>query len=344
MPHPIVEAPYLWLIPAFPLLGMLFNAALGARAGRSRVGVVAPAVVGLSFLTACYALAQLLGAGEGAALHDRVYPWIAAGSLHLDVAFNFDPLSAVMTLVVTGVGFLIHVYSTGYMAKDEDYARYFTYLNLFTFAMLLLVLADNMVLLFVGWEGVGLCSYLLIGFWYQDNDNANAGKKAFIVNRIGDAGFLLGLFLLFWHLGAGTHGLTFREIAAHAGEISPGVVTAICVLLFVGATGKVGADSALRLAARRHGRPDAGQRPDPRRDDGHGRRLHDRAAELPLRPVADRDGRGGDGRRAHRLLRRDHRPGAERHQEGARLLHGEPARLHVPGARRRRLRARASSI
>jgi len=238
MPHPIVEAPYLWLIPAFPLLGMLFNAALGARAGRSRVGVVAPAVVGLSFLTACYALAQLLGAGEGAALHDRVYPWIAAGSLHLDIAFNFDPLSAVMTLVVTGVGFLIHVYSTGYMAKDEDYARYFTYLNLFTFAMLLLVLADNMVLLFVGWEGVGLCSYLLIGFWYQDNNNANAGKKAFIVNRIGDAGFLLGLFLLFWHLGAGTHGLTFREIAAHAGEISPGVVTAICVLLFVGATGK----------------------------------------------------------------------------------------------------------
>jgi len=229
---------YLWLIPAFPLLGVVFNAALGARLGRGAVRLVGPGVVGLSFAAAVYAFFQLLGAEHGAALINNVYPWITVGALHLDVAFTIDPLSAVMVLVVTGVGFLIHVYSTGYMAEDAGYARYFAYLNLFTFAMLVLVMADNLVLLFVGWEGVGLCSYLLIGFWYENMDNAIAGKKAFVVNRVGDAGFLLGLFLLYWHLGSGVHGLSFREVAASVGNISPEVITAIALLLFVGATGK----------------------------------------------------------------------------------------------------------
>jgi NADH-quinone oxidoreductase subunit L len=237
MTHEPVNVGYLWLIPALPLLGVLFNATLGARLGRDAVRVIAPGVVGLAFAIACAAFADLLG-HHGVTLVDRVYPWIHAGPVQLDVAFAFDPLSAVMVLVVTGVGFLIHVYSTGYMAEDADYARYFTYLNLFTFAMLLLVLADNLALLFVGWEGVGLCSYLLIGFWYEKNENANAGKKAFIVNRVGDAGFLLGLFLLFWSLGAGPHDLSFRSIAAQVGEIPPSMTTAIALLLFVGATGK----------------------------------------------------------------------------------------------------------
>jgi NADH-quinone oxidoreductase subunit L len=231
-------ASYLWLIPALPLAGVLFNATLGARLGRRAVSAVAPGVVGASFATALYAAAELLGAGEGGTLLNRVYEWIAVGSLRFDVAFTLDPLSAVMMLVVTGVGFLIHVYSTGYMAEDPDYARYFAYLNLFTFAMLLLVLADNLVLLFVGWEGVGLCSYLLIGFWYTDPANADAGRKAFVFNRIGDAGFLLGIFLLFWSVGAVGHDLSFRSIAAAAAGLDPALVTAIALLLFIGATGK----------------------------------------------------------------------------------------------------------
>ncbi len=238
MTHDPIAVSYLWLIPALPFLGMLFNAALGARLGRGAVRIVAPGVVGIAFGIAVYAFTQLLAAGHGAVLLDRVYPWIHAGPLQLDVAFSLDALSAVMVLVVTGVGFLIHVYSTGYMAEEPDYARYFTYLNLFTFAMLLLVLADNLVVLFVGWEGVGLCSYLLIGFWYEQTANADAGKKAFIVNRVGDAGFLLGLFLLFWHLGVGPHDLSFRHIAAHVAEIPAPTITAIALLLFVGATGK----------------------------------------------------------------------------------------------------------
>jgi NADH-quinone oxidoreductase subunit L len=143
-----------------------------------------------------------------------------------------------MVLIVSGVGFLIHVYSVGYMHDDPRFARYFTYLNLFTLAMFILVLADSLPVLFVGWEGVGLCSYLLIGFWFSDRANAAAGKKAFIVNRVGDAGFLLATFLLFWNLGQGVHNLTFQEIAGRAGEIPPATVTAIALLLLVGATGK----------------------------------------------------------------------------------------------------------
>jgi NADH-quinone oxidoreductase subunit L len=234
----LVTYPYLRLIPLLPLLGVLFNASLGPRLGKRAISIVAPGVVGLAFLVALLAFLDLIHLSPGAALIDRVFPWIHAGSLKLDVAFTIDPLSAVMALVVTGVGFLIHVYSTGYMGHDSDYARYFTYLNLFTFAMLLLVLGDNLVLLFVGWEGVGLCSYLLIGFWYEDPEKASAGKKAFIVNRVGDAGFLLGLFLLFWTLDPAAHDLTFRSIAQQVSHFSPGVVTAICLLLFVGAMGK----------------------------------------------------------------------------------------------------------
>jgi NADH-quinone oxidoreductase subunit L len=233
-----IPAQFLWLIPVLPALGVLFTLFVGPRAGRSAVNFVAPAVVGAAFAVACYTFSRLLGLPHGAALVQDVYPWITAGSLQVHVAFHVDALSAVMILVVTGVGFLIHVYSTGYMHEDPGYARYFAYLNLFTFAMLILVMADSLPLMFVGWEGVGVCSYLLIGFWYEKEANASAGKKAFIVNRIGDAGFVLGILLIFWNLGGGPHSLRFTEIAAHAAAIAPETVTLIALLLFVGATGK----------------------------------------------------------------------------------------------------------
>jgi len=232
-----VPVSFLWLIPALPALGVLFNVFAGARS-RRMVSVVAPALVGIAFALAGYAFVQLLGLPPGSALTQDVYDWISTGTLQVHAGFRIDALSAVMTLVVTGVGFLIHVYSTGYMHGDPGYARYFAYLNLFTFSMLLLVMADGLPLLFVGWEGVGVCSYLLIGFWFDKEVNASAGKKAFIVNRIGDAGFLLGMFLLFWNLGDGVHSLRFVEIAARAGAMAPQTVTVITLLLFVGATGK----------------------------------------------------------------------------------------------------------
>ncbi len=234
-----IAAGYLRWIVLFPLLGFVFHVAAGRRAGRGLVGAVACASVAAAFAVAVGALLALSAAGEGAALRDAMFTWIHAGPLAADAAFVFDRLSAVMCLVVTGVGLLIHVYSTGYMAHDPDYARYFAYLNLFTASMLVLVLADNLVLLFVGWEGVGLCSYLLIGFWYADAEKASAGKKAFIVNRIGDAGFLLGTFVLFWGLAdVGAASLRFADITAHAADLAPGVAALAALLLFAGATGK----------------------------------------------------------------------------------------------------------
>ena len=227
---------YLRYIVLFPLLGVVFNLSLGPRYGRQVVNWVSP---GMVFLAFCFAFAAFVQLPDGGALVDSVYPWIYSGALHVDIALRVDPLSGTMIMVITGVGFLIHVYSVGYMAHDDDVVRYFAYLNLFTTAMLLLVLGDNILLLFVGWEGVGLCSYLLIGFWYTDDEKASAGKKAFIVNRIGDAGFLLGLFLLFWSLGAhGVWTLSFSEIAAHASVLPVTTVTLICLLFFVGAAGK----------------------------------------------------------------------------------------------------------
>lgn len=227
---------YLRYIPFFPLIGVLFSIFLGQIFGRKAVNIVSPGVVLLSFLVSLHAFWNL---PEGGVLVDHVWTWIGSGTLTVDFALHVDQLSAVMILVVTGVGFLIHVYSVGYMAHDEDVARYFAYLNLFTTSMLLLVLGENLLLLFVGWEGVGLCSYLLIGFWYTDDEKAGAGKKAFIVNRVGDAGFLLGMFLLFWTLGEhSVWTLSFSEIQKHVSSIPVDVATVICLLLFVGAAGK----------------------------------------------------------------------------------------------------------
>ena len=240
----VTAEPLLRWIVLLPALGFLWNATIGQRAPRT-AAVVGPGVVGAAFAVAIVAVLRLHGlepAHDGAApmLHDLVYRWIDAGGFHADVAFRVDAISAIMTLVVTGIGFLIHVYSIGYMHGDGGFARFFTYLNLFITAMLVLVLADNLVLLFVGWEGVGLCSYLLIGFWYDVEANAVAGKKAFIVNRIGDASFLLGLFLLFQH--AGTLDVAGLQAKApgleHAMLGSWPLLTVVCLLLFGGATGK----------------------------------------------------------------------------------------------------------
>ncbi|MGE0823302.1 MAG: NADH-quinone oxidoreductase subunit L [Candidatus Binatia bacterium] len=237
----IVAVSYIRWIVFLPLFGVLFNIFAAPRLGRTAVNIVAPGVILAALAFSWTAFEQLSGLPPGSALVDSIYPWITAGQFHVDFALRVDALTAVMILIVTGVGFLIHVYSTGYMAHDEDVARYFTYLNLFTASMLLLVLGDNLLLLFVGWEGVGLCSYLLIGFWYTDTEKARAGNKAFIVNRIGDAGFLLGIFFLFWVLAQkGVWTLSFSEIQANVAVLadSPGIVTAVCLLFFIGATGK----------------------------------------------------------------------------------------------------------
>lgn len=229
---------YVWLIPIFPLAGFLINILSGRRIGKTLVGWIACATVGLSFVASLKIFIDLLGLPTGERLVQKIiFPWISSGSFAVDIGFQIDPLSAVMILVVSGVGFLIHIYSTGYMAKDPNYSRYFAYLNLFTFSMLTLVLANNFLLMYVGWEGVGLCSYLLIGFWFEKKSASDAGKKAFIVNRIGDFGFSLGMFLIFWTFGS----LNFSQVFSSAPNmLVPGgaLATAITLLLFVGATGK----------------------------------------------------------------------------------------------------------
>ncbi len=227
-------------IPLLPLLGSAACMVCAAVGWRAATRVIAPLAVLAAFFVSIAAVAAMLS-GE-AALIDRVYTWIEATPLSIEAAFRLDRLASVLTLIITGVGFLIHVYSVGYMHDDEDEARYFAYLNLFTASMLVLVLGDSLPILFIGWEGVGLCSYLLIGFWYKDLANADAGQKAFIANRIGDAAFLIGMFLLFWTLvDLGQPSLRFTDINAMAAALqsqAPGIVTIVCLLLLVGATGK----------------------------------------------------------------------------------------------------------
>jgi len=232
------EFPALGAILLSPALGVIYNLFFGRRASRGAVNWFAPGTIILAFAFSLWAFTTLCTLPAGSALTFHLSSWIAAGPFHVDLALRFDALTAVMALVITGVGALIHVYSVGYMAHDADYARYFAYLNLFTFAMLVLVLADNLLLMFVGWEGVGLCSYLLIAFWYDNPEYAYNGRKAFIVNRIGDAGFLLGIFTIVAALAAhGVWTLTFTGLRDHADLLQP-VALVAGLLLFLGATGK----------------------------------------------------------------------------------------------------------
>ena len=226
-----------WWIPLFPLIGFLLNGLYGKRLGVRGVGIVGSGVILLSFVGSVVLLVKYLNLHQaGAEFHALLFTWIPVGDLQISISYQVDSLSLLMAVMVTGVAFLIHVYSIGYMSGDKGFARFFAYMNLFTFMMLNLVLADNYVLMFLGWEGVGLCSYLLIGFWYEDEANANAGKKAFIVNRIGDFGFLIGILLLFTTFGS----FTFTEIFSQLDGFETGdsVITAITLLLFVGAVGK----------------------------------------------------------------------------------------------------------
>jgi NADH-quinone oxidoreductase subunit L len=208
---------------------------------RKLVAFIAPAVVGSAFVVALLCVLSLASRPEdGRTFVQFLFPWIQAGTLKVPAALQLDPLSSVMALVVTGVGFLIHVYSVGYMSHERAFARYFVYLNLFMFAMLTLVLANNYLLMFVGWEGVGLCSYLLIGFWYEKKSASDAGKKAFVANRIGDFGVLLAMFLVFWTFGSLSYTDVFAKIPLlrESGVLTTGLATAITLLLFLGATGK----------------------------------------------------------------------------------------------------------
>jgi NADH-quinone oxidoreductase subunit L len=245
-----IEVGYLRWIVLAPLAGAAINGLFGARLqkafGKKLIATIACAPVVISFVLAVAAFRQLLALEPSQRfLLDAMSKWIHIGHLSLDLAFWVDPLSAVMILVVTGIGGLIHFYSVGYMAEEPSFWRFFAYLNLFMAAMLTLVLGDSLLVLFVGWEGVGLCSYALIGFWYKEWANASAGSKAFIVNRIGDFGFVVGMFALFWALDAAGEGtLVIREIAQRAhlldGQTIWGIAvpTFVTFALFVGATGK----------------------------------------------------------------------------------------------------------
>jgi len=237
---PILD--HLWIIPLLPLLGSAINGLLGWKWPNKAVHSVALASTALSFACALEAAREFLDYYDQFhhAFVKQFFTWITAGTLRAGFDLQFDQLTIVMVLVVTGVGFLIHIYSTGYMAHEEGYFRIFSYLNLFMFFMLILVLAANYVLLFVGWEGVGLCSYLLIGFYNLRKSATDAGNKAFIVNRIGDFAFLLGIFLLFRTF----HSVDFTTIFDHAASLPTeamgqfGTLTVVCILLFIGATGK----------------------------------------------------------------------------------------------------------
>ncbi|HKA63008.1 MAG TPA: NADH-quinone oxidoreductase subunit L, partial [Methylomirabilota bacterium] len=220
-----------WLIPLFPLVGVVVNAILGRLIGHKAHWLAVPALLA-SFVVSCLVFNQVW---HGETWTGDLFPWVVAGPFKTAVTAQVDQLTAVMLLVVTGVGFLIHVYSVGYMHDDHGYARFFTYLNLFVFSMVMLVLAGNFLILFVFWEAVGLCSYLLIGFWYEKQSATDAGKKAFIVNRVGDFGFLLGIILIWVTFGT----MSYAEVFAKADtSVSGGVYLAIALLLFVGATGK----------------------------------------------------------------------------------------------------------
>jgi NADH-quinone oxidoreductase subunit L len=229
---------YSWLILLFPILGVLINTIFGLRLKGNGPGIMASAAVGLAFAVSIKLFFDVLQLpADQRLIENKLFTWIATAGLSTEIAMQIDPLSLIMILVVTGVSFIIHIYAIGYMHGDRGFARFFVYLNLFVSAMLILVTANNFLMMFVGWEGVGLCSYLLIGFWYENDYNAFAGRKAFVVNRIGDFGFLLAIFLIFGHFGTLDFTEVFSQASAH---FAPGstMVTLIALLLFVGATGK----------------------------------------------------------------------------------------------------------
>ena len=232
----MVSMSQIWLVPAFPLLGFILNGMLGKRFGTRFVSIVGPLAIGLAFAQSVVLFFQMLNA-DGNVLSEHLYTWIKSGNFEAGINFQVDQLSGLYLLIITGVGFLIHIYSLGYMKGEAGYYRFFAYLNLFVFFMLILVLGDGFLLMFVGWEGVGLCSYLLIGYYFEKDSAAAAAKKAFLFNRVGDFGVLSAVLLIFLTFGS----IEFNEVNAEAAarlEHGGILVTIITLLLFLGATGK----------------------------------------------------------------------------------------------------------
>jgi NADH-quinone oxidoreductase subunit L len=223
----------IWLVPALPLVGFTLLWFFGKHIGEPLAGWLGTAVVGLSFLTTLLVFAGLWNEPEHT-FQVNYFTWIPAGDFHVDIGFLLDPLSMAMIMFITGIGALIHLYSIGYMHGDSRFPRFFTYLNLFVFSMLMLVLGDNMVLTFLGWEGVGACSYLLISFWFEKEANASAGKKAFVTNRVGDWGFMVAMFMAFFTFGT----LNWSTITEQAPGLAQTTATFIAVMLLIGAIGK----------------------------------------------------------------------------------------------------------
>ena len=224
-----------WLVPVLPLVGFLINGLFRKSLPKSLVGIIGSGTVLISFILSVVIFGDVRHEGFQPTVVD-LWDFISVDKLHISLAFQVDQLSALFLLIITGVGFLIHLYSASYMHEEEGphYARFFSYLNLFVFSMLVLVLGANFLILFIGWEGVGLCSYLLIGYWFKNLDYGYAARKAFIMNRIGDVGFLIAIFMMIAKFGS----VDFAEVFGKAGSVSTGVITAITLLLFVGATGK----------------------------------------------------------------------------------------------------------
>ncbi|RZM08738.1 MAG: NADH-quinone oxidoreductase subunit L, partial [Pedobacter sp.] len=225
-----------YLVPLFPLIGFLINGLGRNYLSKTLTGIIGSGSILASFAVSIWLFLQVKSMGHGEVI--SYFPFINVGNLHIDFAFQIDQLSSIFLLIITGIGFLIHVYSTSYMhdEKPNHFARYFAYLNLFVFSMLLLVMGANYVILFIGWEGVGLCSYLLIGFWFKKDEYNKAATKAFVMNRIGDLAFLIAIFWLINKLGT----VTYSEVFSYANiqRLSQTDITVITLLLFVGATGK----------------------------------------------------------------------------------------------------------
>lgn len=221
------------LIPLFPLLGFAIIGLANRNLSKTATGIIATGAVLASFVVSAMIFMSRMG-HEAAPVTVTLFDWISTGNFSAKMSFLVDNLSCIFLMVITGVGTLIHLYSTGYMHEDDGFRRFFAYLNLFVFFMLLLVLGDNYLIMFIGWEGVGLCSYLLIGFWFKNIDYSSAAKKAFVMNRIGDLGLLLGVLMIFTTVGS----VTYSEVFANAGKFTVPVVTAATILLFIGAMGK----------------------------------------------------------------------------------------------------------
>jgi NADH-quinone oxidoreductase subunit L len=230
---------FIWMLPLIPLLGFLIIGLLRKSAPKPLISIIGCGTILISFLLSCGIFKEVYDArqaGGDGIIYQEVFNWFTVGTFNFNISFLVDPLSSIMLLIITGVGFLIHLYSVGYMAHDEGYGKYFSYLNLFIFFMLLLVLGSNYLVMFIGWEGVGLCSYLLIGFWFKNSNYGKAAKKAFVMNRIGDLGFLIAMFFILANFGS----LEFNTVFAGAGQLAMGDTTLLIItlLLFVAATGK----------------------------------------------------------------------------------------------------------